>query len=301
MDIRTLQYFLTIAREGSITAAAERLHMTQPPLSRQMKELEEELGRQLFLRGRRRITLTEEGRILEKRAEEIITLLEKTKAEIGTIEDDIQEDLYIGCGESAGFSLIAKTIEALRQRYPGIRVHLCSGDFSDVSEQLDKGLLDFGFFIGEADLSRYDYIKLPTTDVWGLLMRKDSALAEKAEIRPADLAGLPLICSRQALMKNELAGWFGCPAENLNIAATYNLIFNGAVLAENHVGYALTLKHLVDTSWEGKLCFRPLEPVLSANHYIAWRKYQVFSGAAEKFVAVLQQKISETLKKGEEK
>ncbi len=291
MDIRVLQYFLAVAREGSITGAAERLHMTQPPLSRQLKDLEEELGTQLFLRGNRKITLTEEGKILRKRAEELVALMEKTKAEISQSYNDVTEDIYLGCGESISTSLIASAIQRLHKKYPRIRVNLHSGDFESISEYLDRGLLDFGMFIGAADLSKYDYIKLPTADTWGLLVRKDSVFAEKESIKPSDLTDQPLICSRQVLSKNEMAGWFGCPSENLNIISTYNLIFNAAVMVEHHIGYALTLENLVDTSWESKLCFRPLEPRLEASHHIAWRKYQMFSSATEKFIAALQEEI----------
>lgn len=297
MDIRVLQYFLAVAREGSITSAAEHLHMTQPPLSRQLKDLEDELGVQLFIRGNRRITLTEEGRTLRRRAEEIVTLIEKTKAEMGDGRDSVSGELFIGCGESPEFSLIARTIAKLQERYPKITVHLYSGNSEDVSERLDKGLLDFGLFIGVSDLSKYDYIRLPASDTWGLLVRKDSAFSEKETIKPSDIISIPLICSRQALLANELSGWFGCPSENLNIIATCNLAYNAAVMVQEYVGYALTLERLVDTSWESKLCFRPLEPKVQAHHSLVWRKYQIFSVAAEKFLATLQEELQEQANK----
>ena len=291
MDIRVLQYFLAVAREGSITSAAEQLHMTQPPLSRQLKDLEDELGVQLFIRGNRKITLTEEGRMLRQRAEEIVTLMEKTKSEIGEIPGSISGELYLGCGESRAISLIARAAKRLHKRYPKIRINIYSGNAEDITEKRDKGILDFGVFIGATDLSKYDYIKLPCSDTWGLVVRKDSSFAEKESIKAQDLITQPLICSRQALNENEISGWFGCPSENLNIVATYNLIYNAAVMVENYIGYALTLDNLIDTSWESKLCFRPLEPRVHSTHSLAWRKYQIFSGAAEKFLAALQEEI----------
>ena len=153
MDIRVLQYFLAVAREGSITSAAEQLHMTQPPLSRQLKDLEDELGVQLFIRGNRKITLTEEGRMLRQRAEEIVTLMEKTKSEIGEIPGSISGELYLGCGESRAISLIARAAKRLHKRYPKIRINIYSGNAEDITEKLDKGILDFGVFIGATDLS----------------------------------------------------------------------------------------------------------------------------------------------------
>ncbi|MCI8631441.1 MAG: LysR family transcriptional regulator [Firmicutes bacterium] len=294
MDIRVLQYFLAVAREGSITSAAEQLHMTQPPLSRQLKDLEDELGTQLFIRSNRKITLTEEGQLLRRRAEEIVTLMEKTKSEIGEAYDSISGELYLGCGESRAMSLIARAVNRLHKKYPKIRINLYSGNAEDVSEKLDNGLLDFGVFIGATDLSKYDYIKLPSSDTWGMIVRKDSVFAEKESIKASDLTAQPLICSRQALNENEISGWFGCPSENLNIVATYNLIYNAAAMVEEYIGYALTLEHLIDTSWESKLCFRPLEPRIKSSHSLAWRKYQIFSGAAEKFLAALQEEIEES-------
>ena len=220
MDIRTLQYFLAVAREESISGAAEFLHMTQPPLSRQLKELEAELGKQLFIRGNRKITLTEDGMILRKRAEEIVALMEKTKAEINASAENITGDIYIGCAETEGMRMLAKIISKIRQEYDHIHFHIFSGQAEDVSERLDSGLLDFGLFIEPADLKKYDFIKLPITDIWGLWMTKASPLAENKTIKPHDLLGLPLIISNQAMVKNEIAGWMGGNYDNLNIVAT---------------------------------------------------------------------------------
>ena len=266
MDIRTLQYFLAVAREESISGAAEFLHMTQPPLSRQLKELEAELGKQLFIRGNRKITLTEDGMILRKRAEEIVALMEKTKAEINASAENITGDIYIGCAETEGMRMLAKIISKIRQEYDHIHFHIFSGQAEDVSERLDSGLLDFGLFIEPADLKKYDFIKLPITDIWGL----------------------PLIISNQAMVKNEIAGWMGGNYDNLNIVATYNLLYNASLMVEEGVGYALSIDRIIKSYDDSPLCFRPLEPTLEVGLDIVWKKYQTVSKASEKFLEYLK-------------
>ena len=235
MELRILKYFLAVAREESISGAAQALHMTQPTLSRQLMDLEEELGKQLLIRGSRRITLTEEGMLLRKRAAEI-------------------------------------------------RYHLYSGNADDVTERLDKGLLDFGVLIVPANMKKYDYIRLPATDTWGLLMPRDCPLAARPVIRPQDLWDLPIITSRQSMLSNEFSGWLGKEFEKLRIVATYNLVYNASLLVAAGMGYALCLDKLVNTSEESPLCFRPLEPRMEVHLDIVWKKYQVFSGAAERFL-----------------
>lgn len=292
MDIRVLQYFLAVAREQSISAAAEVLHMTQPPLSRQLKELEEELGKQLFIRGNRKITLTEEGMILRKRAEEIVELLEKTKAEIITPAGDISGDIYIGGGETEGMRFIAQVIQKTQQTHPQIRYHIFSGNAYDLVEQLDKGLIDFGIFLEPVELNKYDYLRLPNVDVWGVLMRQDDPLACLEQIRPEHLRQMPLLCSRQMLDENGLSGWLGYDCKKLNIVATYNLITTPALMVEEGVGNAITFAKLVNVSGDRNLCFRPLEPRLEAGMFIVWKKYQVFSKAAEVFLKQLQSELT---------
>lgn len=288
MDIRVLQYFLAVAREESITKAAEVLHMTQPPLSRQLKDLEEELGAKLLIRGNRKVTLTEEGMLLRKRAEEMIELSERTKSEIRTSSDQISGDIHIGGGETEGFRLIAKAAKRLREVYPQIHFHLFSGNAEDVSERLDHGLLDFGVLIEPADVGKYDFIRLPVKDRWGLLLRKDHPLAKKREISPDDLQGLPLIVSRQSLAHNELSGWLGRPFEALDIVATYNLLYNAALMAEENVGCLLCLERIIPESENRLLCFRPLSPRVDAGLILVWKKYPVFSKAAKAFLTVMQ-------------
>lgn len=293
MDIRVLQYFLAVAREQTISGAAEALHMTQPPLSKQLKELEAELGKQLLIRGKRRVTLTKEGMLLRKRAEEIVTLMEKTKAEISTSDEAVSGEVYIGGGETEGMRPIAKTVRRVQEKYPNIRFHLFSGDGYDVTERLDRGLIDFGTLIEPLDIGKYDSLRLPRPDVWGLLMRKDSPLARKERITPEDLKGIPLISSRQLEGEDGLSGWLGYSSEKLNVVATGNLVNNQRLLAEENVGYVLTLDQIVNLSGDSPLCFRPLSPRLESWMYLAWKKYQVFSPAAEIFLRELQKELPE--------
>lgn len=288
MDIRTLQYFLAVAREESITRAAEALNMTQPPLSREMKALEEELGKQLLIRGSRKISLTEEGVILRRRAEEVMELMEKTRMEIQASGEQVAGDLHIGGGETHGMELIAKTVRNLHLRYPQVRVHLYSGNAQDVFERLDNGLLDFGLVIDPTDLSKYDYLKLPYKDTWGLLLRKDHPLAQKESIQAGDLEGLPLLVSRQSLVQEGIAGWLGGRQRGLQIVATYNLIFNASLLVRQGIGCAICLAKLVP-EYEGNiLTFRPFAPAIEAGVSLAWKKYQVFSKPAARFFEMLQ-------------
>ncbi len=289
MDIRVLQYFLAVAREESITKAAESLNMTQPPLSRQLKELEEELGKQLLIRGNRKVTLTEEGMILRKRAEEMVELMEKTKSEVSFSGKNIRGEIYIGGGETEGMRLIAKIAEKMKTKHPHICYHLFSGNADDVTERLDRGLLDFGILIDPADIKKYDFIKLPTKDKWGLLMRRDHPLAGKQGIKPKDLQGIPLIASRQSLAHNELSGWLGKQYGSLHIITTYNLLYNASLMVEENVGCALCLDHIIPEYENSPLCFRPLEPQIEVGLNIVWKKYQVFSSAAEAFLERLRQ------------
>ena len=288
LDIRVLRYFLAVTREESISGAAESLHMTQPTLSRQLMDLEEEIGKKLLIRGNRRITLTEEGMLLRKRAAEIIDLVEKTEAELMAPDEVVSGDICIGGGETDAMSLIARIATDLQRSCPNIRYHLFSGNADDVTERLDKGLLDFGILIEPADMKKYDYIRLPATDTWGLLMPKTSPLAAQPVIRPRDIWDLPVITSRQSLLSNEFSGWLGKDFEKLNIVATYNLVFNASLMVATGMGYALCLDKLVNTSEESPLCFRPLEPRLEVHLDIVWKKYQVFSGAADRFLKQVQ-------------
>ena len=240
MELRVLRYFLAVAREGNITAAANFLHLTQPTLSRQIKDLEEELGQQLLIRKSHRVTLTPEGMLLRKRAEEIISMVDKTEAEFSSMEGTISGDIYIGGGETQAIRDIAEIIRDLRVSCPGVHCHLYSGNEEEVTERLDKGLLDFGILIQPADISKYNYINLPGRDIWGVIMRRDSPLAAKDRIEKKDLMELPLICSRQAisphLSGNKFADWFGDDFGKLDIVTTFNLVYNAAIMVKAGVG-----------------------------------------------------------------
>ena len=295
MEIRVLKYFLTVAREGSITGAANVLHLTQPTLSRQLQDLEKELGQKLLVRGKYKVSLTPEGMILKKRAQEIVDMVEKTEAEFSSLTDVLAGDIYIGCGETDSMKYVAAVIKEVQETYPEIKFHIHSGNAEDVTEKLDKGLLDFGVLIQPVDLSKYDSMPLPDKDVWGVIMRKDSPLAKKDYIELEDLKGLPLINSRQAMRKttnkNEFIEWFQGEFENLNTVATINLVYNATVMVKAGIGYAITLDKLADTSKESLLCFRPLRPKLESGLDIVWKKYQVFSPAAKMFLEKLRSRL----------
>ena len=295
MELRVLKYFLAVAREGSITRAANSLHLTQPTLTRQLQDLEKELKQKLLIRGKYKVSLTPEGMMLRKRAEEIVEMVEKTEAEFLSISDTISGDIYIGGGESDSMKYIAEIIKEIQIDFPQIKFHIYSGNAEDVIEKLDKGLLDFGILIHPVDISKYDNITLPEKDLWGVVMRKDSPLAKKKYIELDDLENIPLLNSRQAIRKtsdkNKFIEWFQNRFDKLNTVATFNLVYNAAVMVKAGIGYAITLNKLVDISKESELCFRPLKPKLESRLDIVWKKYQVFSPAAKLFLNKLQEKF----------
>ncbi|MBS4759238.1 MAG: LysR family transcriptional regulator [Clostridium sp.] len=297
MEIRVLKYFLTVAKEGSITGAANALHLTQPTLSRQIKNLEKELGHKLLIRTNHNVSLTPEGMMLRKRAEEILDMVEKTQVEFNSIKNFIAGEIYIGSGETEVVKHIAEVIKEIRADYPDIVFHVHSANHEDVIEKLDKGLLDFGVVMESCYLSKYDYLTLPETDSWGVVMRKDSKLAKKEFITLDDLIGLPLILSRKVFRENsnenEFNKWFNKNKEHLDIAATHNLFFNAAVLAQEGAGYVLTLNNLANTSKTSCLCFRPLKPVVKAHWHLIWKKHQVFSPASKLFLDRIQTKFTQ--------
>lgn len=288
MELRVLRYFLEMAREGSVTRAAERLHISQPTLSKQLKDLEGELGKKLFVRGSHDVKLTDEGMLLRKRAEDILNMADKTLDEFKALGEFTGGDIWVGCAESDGIKHLARCFMALLERYPGLRLHLQSGNSADVTERLDRGLLDFAIIVHEVDLSKYNYLELPATDRYGVLMRKDSPLAGKEAVRVDDLLDLPLICSRQGITE-DYPKVFQEKMDALHIVATFNLAYNASVLVREGVGCALTFDKLADTSPESELTFRPLTPPLETKMYMIWKKYQVFSPAAE----VLLEKVQE--------
>ena len=291
MELRVLQYFLAVAREQSISGAAEALHLSQPTLSTQLKAMEEELGKQLLIRGTpgsRKVTLTEEGMILRKRAEEILSLVKKTENEIALSDKVIAGDVSIGAGETDGVRLLVQAAQRVRAAYPQVYFHISSGDGKDVLENLDKGLIDFGVLLQSVDASKYETLEIPVREAWGVLMRRDSPLAEKDTVSPADLWDKPLIISRQAASGSLLNAWLTRELASLNVVATYSLLYNASLMVEEGMGYALCLDKIINTTGDSRLCFRPFSPTLALGMYLVWKRYQVFSKAAEKFLTTLQ-------------
>lgn len=292
MEIRELKYFLAIAREQSISKAADFLYITQPSLSRQMQNLEREIGKKLFIRGNKKITLTETGMLLRKRAEELLDLYEKTECEISATHDTVSGEVFIGCGESYAIETVAKIAKDMHDKHSGIRFNFFSGDTSDVMEKLDKGLIDFGILVEPADLSKYEYIRLHQKDTWGVLMRKDSPLAQLDYIKPEDLYDVPLIRSKHTMTKNGIYDWFKRNPNELNIVTTYNLIYNASILVKEGMGYAVSLDKLINTTGDSELTFRPLKPPLETSLAFCWKRYQVFSAAAESFLERMKKEIN---------
>lgn len=291
MELRVLQYFLAVAREQSISSAAESLHLSQPTLSTQLKALEEELGKQLLIRGTkgsRKVLLTEEGMILRKRAEEILELVRMTESEIALSDEAIAGDVYIGTGESDRIRFFARAAKRLQEKCPDIHYHILSGNTAFVKEYLDRGLVDFGVVYGAVDTNKYNAIEVPICDTWGVLMRKDAPLAEKEAIRPQDLWDKPLIISAQKDDTWPMAKWFGRDLSRLNVVATYNLVFNASLMVEEGLGYALCFDKLINVTGDSPLCFRPLSPKFEAQASIIWKRYQVFSKASERFLQELK-------------
>ena len=289
MEIRVLEYFLAVAREQNISRAAGYLHLTQPTLSRQLKELEDELGQQLFVRGNRKITLTQDGMFLRKRAQEIVDLVKKTENEMHAADKEVAGEISIGAAETDAVRTVVQLVRRLQTGHHDIRLHIFSGDAVDTLEKLEKGLIDFAVLVGERDLSKYECLHLPKPDSWGVLMRCDSALAGKTRITPEDLAGQPLILSRQSTSNRELMAWLQSGGAKPNVTATYNLIYNASLMVDEGMGYALGLDKLISMTGNASLCFVPLDPPVTMDAYIVWKKHQVFSRAAEAFYKLLTQ------------
>ena len=286
MDIRVLRYFLAVAREESISGAAESLNLSQPTLSRQLMDLEEELGKSLFIRGSRRITLTEHGVLLRKRAGEIIDLVEKTTNELTAAEEEITGDIYIGAGETEAVHFLTRTARQMQKQHPQVHFHISSGDTADVVGQLDQGLIDFGL-IGNIDDKKYNVISLPAYDTMGIIMRRDDPLAQKEYVTAEDMSGKPLIVNRGILGSDMM---YDQPLFQ-NVVATYSLIYNGSLMVADGLGYMLCLDKILNLSGDSPLCFRPLMPLLQTRMSIAWKKFQVFSKTSEKFLSLLRDEL----------
>lgn len=286
MELRTLRYFLEIAREENMSKAASRLYVSQPALSRQIKSLEEELGQKLFVRHSFHIELTEAGILLRKRAEDILRIVDKTTQEFQALDEVIHGQIFIGCSESQATRLIAKQLVKLHQLYPGIRYHLKSGNTEDLVGDLDKGLLDFAIIAQPVNLTKYQFLSLPSHDQWGIILPKMHPLANKDQLTLQDIKQEPLIISKQGLTY-DLPKVFGEEQDKLNIVATFNLPYNGSLLVKEQLGLMLCFDGLIDTSEQSDLCFRPLYPLLESEGNLIWKKYQAFSPAAKALLNLL--------------
>ena len=287
MELRVLKYFLAVAREENFTRAAERLHVTQPTLSRQIADLEEAYGTQLLVREPRRVRLTEEGLLLRRRAEEILSLVEETESELVAARDTVTGEVRIGAGESPCFGRVLAVIRELRESYPGVHLHVITGDAGTVTYLLERGLVDFGFVYGDLAPAEYESLVLPCADRWGVLLRRDDPLAAKEAIAADDLYARSLLVSRQGLSRDthayELLHWLGRPVEELDIVGTFTMLYNGALMVEERLGVALALAGIVHT--EGTcLCYRPLTPAVTAIPRLVWKRGPVLSRAAQKFL-----------------
>ena len=292
MELRVLKYFLAVAREENITKAAEFLHITQPTLSRQLMQLEEELNAQLFIRGKNRIVLTDEGMLLRRRAEEIVDLANKTEKEFLEQDNLVTGEIFIGGGDTNAMHILARIIKEFKEEYPQIKYQFYSGNADDIKERLDKGLIDIGLLTEPVDIEKYEFVRLEQKEVWGILAPKDSKLAAKEYATPQDLLKLPLLSTRRTIVQNEIANWFGQDYEQLDIIATYNLIYNAAIMVEEGIGYAICLEKLVNINDETKIRFIPFYPPLLTGTVIVWKKHQIFSPATARFI----EKIKHSLK-----
>ncbi|MCM1056676.1 MAG: LysR family transcriptional regulator [Firmicutes bacterium] len=290
MEIRTLRYFLAAAREENMTRAAELLHVTQPTLSKQLKALEDELGCKLFTRHSCSIRLTEEGMLLRKRAEDLVQMADKITGEFLSLDDVTGGDVYLGLAESYQIRFLAREINTFKQSYPGLRYHITSGDTEQVTEKLDKGILDFAVLAEEPDAARYNYLLFPEADVWGVIMPENCRLAKKQRISAKDLIGLPLFCSAQG-WRQDIARWCGGRIEELHLEGSFRLSYNASLFVKEGLGYLLTFDRLIDTGPDSGLVFRPLSPRLEAKMYLVWKKYQVFTPIAERLLESLKEKF----------
>lgn len=284
MEIRVLRYFLTVVREESITKAADVLHITQPTLSRQLSQMEDDIGVKLFHRGTRKITLTNEGMLLRRRAEEILQLVDNTEKELVEQEEQIEGKITIGCGELASVQVLAELIDAFIKKHPGVSYDIFTATADLVKEQMDKGLVDIGLLLEPVDIEKYEFIRLDTKEKWVVLMRPDDKLAKKKSVSAEDLSELPMILPRRLNVQGELASWFGDYFANLNVLFTSNLNTNGAVMVRNGLAYSVVIEGSVPFWDQSKITFRPLSPELTATCVLAWKRQQPFSLAATKFI-----------------
>ena len=285
MELRVLRYFLMAAREENITKAANLLHITQPTLSRQLMQLEEELGVKLFHRGKYHIVLTDEGMLLRRRAQEMIELEEKTKREFSKDEAQLAGEIAIGCGETRNMTFLSKKMAEFRRLHPLVHYDIYSATADDIKERMEKGILDIALLMEPVDIGKYEFVRMPQREHWGALVCADSPLADKETLSPDDLAGQPIIIAKRESVQNELANWFGDTYDKMEIAATYNLILNAANMVRNGVGAALCFQ--LDNRYDD-LRFIPLRPRLETGAVLAWKKNQTFSETSSQFIQFIK-------------
>lgn len=282
MEIKNLRYFLAVAREENMSKAAEQLHVSQPTLSKTLKALEEELGKKLFIRHSFSISLTDEGMLLRDRAQDLVAMSDKIEQEFNSLDDITGGDIYFGLAESYQIRYLAREIYKLKEKYPNFTYHITSGDTEQVTEKLDKGLLDFAVLCETPDSNKYEYVKFPEADVWGAIISSSHPLAKKKSIHVSDLIGQPLFVSEQS-WNNEIKTWAKERFPKLKLEGSFRLSYNGSVFARENLGILLTFKDLINT--EGTdMVFRPLSPELKSELYLIWNKYQAFTPIAEKFL-----------------
>lgn len=284
MEIRVLRYFLTVVREQSITKAADVLHITQPTLSRQLAQMEDEIGVRLFERGSRKITLTNEGLLLRRRAEEILQLVDKTEKELIEQDEQVEGKITIGCGEIGAVQLLPDLFESFHEKYPLVTFDIYSATADHVKEQMERGLVDIGLLLEPIDIERYDFIRLDMKERWVVVMRPDCSLAEKEYVTAKELSKLPLIMPRRLKVQSELASWFGDYYDSLNVLFTSNLNTNAAVMVSRGLGYSIVIEGMMPFWDQSKITYRPLYPPLTATSVLAWKRGQPFSLAATKFI-----------------
>lgn len=284
MDIRVLRYFLAVAREGNITKAAEILHITQPTLSRQLMDLENEIGATLFVRGKRRITLTDSGILFQQRMKEIVSLLDKTERDLVEQENLVGGVISIGCVESSASQFLADVMKEFMKEYPMVKYELYSADGDDIREKLDRGDIDLGIFLEPVETAKYDYLRLPCEEVWGLLMKNDDILAKEPSVHIQDVLKLPLLSPRRTIVLDEIAKWLSVDSGNLNIVATQNLLSNASLLVKNGIGYAICVKGAYTMRKNEDIVFVPFEPERKTGHVLAWKKNRVFNSATTYFI-----------------
>lgn len=293
MEIRVLEYFLAIAREETISGAAKALHITQPTLSRQMRDLEDEIGKQLFIRSNKKITLTDEGILLRQRAEEIVSLINKTEQELITMDSVLSGSIYIGSGECQTLRIITNAMKEMQKLHPGVKFNIHSGNGPDIIEKIDNGLIDFGMITKHPKISNYNHLEMPIKHHWGLLMLKDDPLAKLKTISFNDIKDKPLIISKETSENSKLVEWFNNDIDHLNIISKYSLLFNATLMVEDGLGYAVCFDNLVNTTGNSNLCFRALEASPEVTYYFIWKKYQVLNKASQCFLDIVKKIVDE--------